>query len=106
MAWIYLAFAGVFEVVWATTLKLSDGFSKLNYTALTIVGMGLSFWLLSQATKTLPLSTAYPIWTGIGAVGAVIVGYIYFGDQIAPMTWIFIALLLISILGIKMTSGH
>jgi len=106
MAWIYLTFAGLFEVVWASTLKLSDGFSKFNYAALTIVGMILSFWFLSQATKTLPLSTAYPIWTGIGAVGTVIVGFVFFGDYIAPMTWLFIALLLISIIGIKVTSGH
>lgn len=106
MAWIYLTFAGLFEVVWASTLKLSEGFTKLNYAVLTIIGMILSFWLLSQATKTLPLSTAYPIWTGIGAVGAVIVGFVFFGDHIAPMTWLFIALLLVSIIGIKMTSGH
>lgn len=106
MAWIYLTLAGLFEVVWASTLKLSEGFSKFTYSALTVVGMILSFWALSQATKTLPLSTAYPIWTGIGAVGSVIVGFVFFGDHIAPMTWIFIALLLISIIGIKITSGH
>ena len=104
MTWIYLVVAGIFEVVWATMMKLSDGFSQLGYTAATIVGMILSFGFLALATKHLPLSIAYPIWTGIGAVGAILVGVIFFKDQIAPITWIFIAMLIIGIIGIKVTS--
>ncbi|WP_125713029.1 DMT family transporter [Companilactobacillus kedongensis] len=106
MNWIYLIAAGLFEVVWAATMKLSHGFTKLNYTALTILGMIASFMLLAKATKTLPLSIAYPIWTGIGALGAIIVGFIFFGDKISPLTWIFIVLLLVSIIGIKLTTSN
>ena len=66
MAWVFLGIAGLMEVFWATCLKLSEGFTKLGFSALTIVGMLVSFGLLSQAMKTLPLGTAYGIWTGIG----------------------------------------
>ncbi|MFC6294398.1 DMT family transporter [Lactiplantibacillus daoliensis] len=104
MTWIYLVVAGIFEVVWATMMKLSNGFSQLGYTAANIVGMVLSFGFLALATKHLPLSIAYPIWTGIGAVGAILVGVIIFKDQIAPITWVFIAMLIIGIIGIKVTS--
>ncbi|MFD1418543.1 DMT family transporter [Companilactobacillus keshanensis] len=106
MNWIYLITAGLFEVIWATTMKLSHGFTKLNYTALTILGMIASFILLAKATKTLPLSIAYPIWTGIGALGAIIVGFVFFGDKISLLTWLFIVLLLISIIGIKLTTSN
>ncbi|MFD0896507.1 DMT family transporter [Loigolactobacillus binensis] len=103
MAWIDLIIAGLFETLWATTLKLSQGFQKLDYTLYTIVGMGLSFWLLAKAIKTLPLGIAYPVWTGIGAVGTIILGVVFFGDRLAPLTWVFVGLLLISIIGIKIT---
>lgn len=105
MAWIYLLIAGIFEVVWSTTMKLSNGFSVLGYSIATIVGMIFSFGALIMATKHLPLSLAYPIWTGIGAVGAIIVGVVLFHDQLSPLTWIFVVLLVISIIGIKLTTG-
>ncbi|AVK64636.1 QacE family quaternary ammonium compound efflux SMR transporter [Lactobacillus sp. CBA3606] len=104
MTWIYLIIAGIFEVVWATMMKLSDGFSQIGYAVATIIGMILSFGFLALATKHLPLSIAYPIWTGIGAVGAILVGVVIFKDQIAPLTWVFIAMLVIGIVGIKVTS--
>ncbi|MCG0733283.1 GroEL supressor protein SugE [Lactiplantibacillus plantarum] len=104
MTWIYLIIAGLFEVVWATMMKLSNGFSHFGYAAATVVGMVLSFGFLALATKHLPLSIAYPIWTGIGAVDAIIVGLVFFKDTIAPITWIFIAMLVIGIIGIKVTS--
>lgn len=69
MSWIYLVIAGIFEVVWATMMKLSNGFSLLGYSIATIVGMIISFGGLILATKDLSLSIAYPVWTGIGAVG-------------------------------------
>ncbi len=103
MAWIYLIVAGLFETVWATTLKMSHGFQKLDYSVYTIIGMGLSFWLLAKAIKTLPLGIAYPIWTGIGALGTIILGVTLFGDRLSPLTWVFVGLLLISIIGIKIT---
>ena len=104
MVWLYLTLAGLFEVFWAAMMKLSHGFTQLGYTAATIIGMILSFAFLAQATKHLPLSIAYPIWTGIGAVGSILVGVIFFKDAISPITWIFIILLMIGILGIKFTT--
>ncbi|MFD1485841.1 DMT family transporter [Lacticaseibacillus baoqingensis] len=104
MAWIYLTIAGVFEVVWATFMKMSAGFHQPVYTVLTVMGMIISFGCLAMATHRLPMSMAYPIWTGIGAVGSVIVGVSFFGDRLSPLTWGFVALLLISIIGIKLTS--
>lgn len=80
MAWMYLVVAGLLEVVWAYTMKLSNGFTQLGYSAITLVAMVASFWLLSVAMKSLPLGTAYTIWTGIGAVGAFIVGILVLGE--------------------------
>jgi quaternary ammonium compound-resistance protein SugE len=104
MAWIYLTFAGLFEVVWATFMKMSEGFHKLGFTALTVLGMLLSFGLLAEATRRLPMSIAYPVWTGIGAVGSVIVGVVLFGDRVSPLTWVFVVFLFVGIIGIKLTS--
>ncbi|KRM94362.1 small Multidrug Resistance protein [Lentilactobacillus senioris DSM 24302 = JCM 17472] len=104
MTWFYLVIAGIFEVVWATTMKLSHGFSQLGYSLATLIGMSLSFGFLALATKHLPLSIAYPVWTGIGAVSSIIIGVTLFHDQLSPATWIFVGLLVISILGIKLTS--
>lgn len=106
MAWLYLGLAGIFEVVWATTMKLSDGFTKCPFVLATLLGMVFSFGFLALATKTLPLSTAYPVWTGIGAVGAILAGVIIFGDHISPITWVFVVLLLISLVGINITHSH
>lgn len=104
MIWVYLTIAGLFEVFWAAMMKLSHGFSVLNYSVLTVIGMVLSFYFLAQATKELPLSIAYPIWTGIGALGSILVGFFFFKDSLSPLTWLFIALLLVGILGIKFTT--
>ena len=79
MAWILLIFAGLLEVVWAYTMKLSDGFTRMGYASITIAALIASFWLLSMAMKSLPLGTAYTIWTGIGAVGAFVVGILRTG---------------------------
>lgn len=81
MAWFYLVVAGLLEVVWAYSMKLSDGFSKPLPAVLTIMAMIASFALLSLAMRTLPLGTAYTIWTGIGAVGAFILGIVALGEQ-------------------------
>ncbi|MCP9311073.1 multidrug efflux SMR transporter [Lacticaseibacillus paracasei] len=86
-------------------MKMSHGFSRLGFTLATLAGMVLSFWFLALAVKHLPLSLAYPVWTGIGAVGSIIVGVVLFKDQLQPATWFFIALLVIGIIGIKVTSG-
>ena len=106
MAWVFLACAGLLEVVWSSFLKLSEGFTKLGWSVATIAGMLASFYLLSQAMKTLPLGTAYAVWTGIGALGAVIVGIVLFKESLSPARLVFAALLLIGIIGLKATSGH
>ena len=82
MAWMYLLAAGLLEIVWAYTMKLSQGFSRPGPTAVTILVMLASFALLSLSMKTLPLSTAYTVWTGIGAVGAFVVGVVVLGEPL------------------------
>ena len=74
MAWICLLAAGCLEMVWVTAMKLSDGFTRVGYSVLTVAAMAASVWLLAQAVKTLPMGTAYAVWTGIGALGAVVPG--------------------------------
>ena len=83
MAWIYLLFAGLLEIVWAVSMKQSEGFTRLTPTVVTIIGMIASFWLLAVAMRSLPLGTAYTIWTGIGAVGAFVVGITVLGEQVS-----------------------
>ncbi|MBN8964745.1 MAG: multidrug efflux SMR transporter [Rhizobiales bacterium] len=85
MAWAYLLLAGVLEVVWASAMKHSEGFTRLGASAVTIVAMIASFWLLALAMRTLPLGTSYTIWTGIGAVGAFIVGITMMGEAVSAM---------------------
>ncbi|WP_428627814.1 DMT family transporter [Sphingopyxis sp.] len=85
MAWIYLTIAGVLEIVWAFSMKQSEGFSKLGPSLVTIAAMIASFALLSLSMKSLPLGTAYTIWTGIGAVGAFLVGIFVLGEQANAM---------------------
>ena len=85
MAWIYLLVAGVLEIVWAFSMKQSEGFTRLTPSLITFATMGASFWLLSLAMRSLPLGTAYTIWTGIGAVGAFIVGIVFLGEQVSAL---------------------
>ena len=95
MPWIYLAIAGLFEVVWAFSMKQSEGFTRPGPTIVTITAMIASFALLSLAMKSLPLGTAYTIWTGIGAVGAFLVGIAVLGETASAMR-IVAALLIVS----------
>jgi len=81
VAWIALVIAGVLEVAWASAMKLSDGFTRLWPAVITIIAMLASVGLLALAMRTIPLSTAYPIWTGIGAVGAFLIGVTILGEQ-------------------------
>ena len=106
MAWVDLLIAGLAEVWWATTMKMSGGFTKFIFSFVSIGGMLVCFGFLIRATMGLPLSIAYPVWTGIGAVGAILAGIILFNEHISLLTWLFVILLVIGILGIKMTSGH
>jgi quaternary ammonium compound-resistance protein SugE len=95
MPWIYLTIAGFFEVVWALAMKQSDGFTRPGPTVVTIAAMIASFALLSLSMKSLPLGTAYTIWTGIGAVGAFTVGIVFLGEAANPLR-ILAALLIVA----------
>ena len=105
MAWIYLFIAGIFEVIWAMGLKYSHGFTKLYPSLITLGGMIISFYLLSLATKSLPIGTAYAIWTGIGALGTVILGIFLFNEALSIQRIVFLGLILIGIFGLKLTSA-
>jgi quaternary ammonium compound-resistance protein SugE len=85
MAWVYLFIAGLLEVVWAYSMKQSEGFTKLLPSLVTLAAMVVSFWLLSVSMRTLPLGTAYTVWTGIGAVGAFAVGIVFLAEPVNAM---------------------
>ena len=106
MAWFCLCIAGLMEMVWSTCMKLSNGFTDLKFSVLTILGMIVSFVFLAQATKVLPLGTAYAVWTGIGALGALVVGILLFKEPATAARIFFAALLLVGILGLKFTAGE
>lgn len=103
MAWIALVFAGVFEIVWASAMKQSHGFTKLWPSVVTGVGMLISFGLLAWAMRSLPLGTAYTIWTGIGAVGAFIVGIVIFGEAATALRLIAAALIVSGLVLMKVS---
>ncbi len=105
MAWIQLIIAGALEILWAISLKYTDGFSKLWPSVLTISGMIASFYFLAQALKTIPVGTGYAIWTGIGAAGTAILGIILFSE---PASWprlLCIGMIVTGIIGLKLTSS-
>jgi quaternary ammonium compound-resistance protein SugE len=104
MAWVFLACAGLLEVFWSSFLKLSDGFTKLGWSVMTIAGMLASFYLLSQAMKTLPLGTAYAVWTGIGAVGAAVTGIVLLGESASAMRIASLVCIVIGIIGLKISA--
>ena len=104
MAWIYLLIAGLFEIGWAVGLKYTDGFTRLWPSIVTIVTMILSFYFLSSAVKTIPIGTAYAIWTGIGAVGTAFLGIIFFDESKEFIRIIFIMLIVVGIVGLKIFS--
>lgn len=105
MAWLILFVAGVFEVGWAIGMKYSHGFTKIIPTALTVLSMLLSVYLLSVAIKQIPIGTAYAVWTGIGIAGTSILGIIIFNEPIEILKVIFISLILIAIVGLKVISN-
>ncbi|NBA85194.1 QacE family quaternary ammonium compound efflux SMR transporter [Emticicia sp. CRIBPO] len=104
MPWLFLFFAGLLEILWAYSMKLSEGFSKPIPSLVTIVAMIASFGLLSLALKTLPIGTAYTIWTGIGAVGAFVIGILVFGEALTVSRAV-AALLIISGIVLMKVSG-
>ena len=106
MAWIFLLSAGVLEVVWAFLMKASAGFTRPWPTVGMIIFMIASFGLLSLAMKTLPLGTAYAIWTGIGAVGAFVVGAVVLGEPLTPMRIAGVTLVASGLIVLKLASSH
>lgn len=104
MAWIYLVTAGLLEIAWAIGLKYTEGFSRLWPSVGTGDAMILSFYLLSLALKSLPVGTAYAVWTGIGAVGTAILGMILFGESRSPGRLVCIVLIVAGVLGLKLFS--
>ena len=104
MAWVYLVIAGLFECGWAIGLKYTEGFTRIVPSLLTVSAMALSFWLLSTAMKSIPVGTAYAVWTGIGAVGVAILGMFLFGESRDIIRITCLLLIVSGILGLKLAS--
>lgn len=104
--WIALIIAGVFEVIWAIFLKNSKGFSETMPTVLFIITLIISMWLLAFSMKTIPMGIAYPVWTGIGAVGSVLVGIFFFKEGASAQKIFFLSFILIGVIGLKLSSKH
>lgn len=104
MSWIILVIAGLLEVVWAVGLKYTHGFSRLTPSFITVTAMIVSMALLAWAMKSLPVGTAYAVWTGIGAVGAAITGIVLLGESANPMRLASLALIVLGIIGLKLST--
>jgi quaternary ammonium compound-resistance protein SugE len=104
MAWVYLFFAGLFEIGWAVGLKYSESFTRLTPSVVTVICLVASMLLLGLAVRSLPLGTAYAVWTGIGAVGAVAAGIVLFGEPAGAARLFFAALIVAGIIGLKLSA--
>ena len=103
-SWIYLIIAGIFEMAWVLALKFSENFTKLIFSALTIIFMILSLLFLSFSFKTIPMGTAYACWTAIGAIGVIIFGIFFLGESANLLRIFFIGLVIAGIIGLKVTA--
>lgn len=106
MAWIVLLLAGAFEIVWAASMKASEGFTRPVWAVATMVSAGLSFWLLAFSMRTLPLGTSYAVWTGLGAAGAFVVGILAFKEPLTLARTLSAGLILAGILGLWLTAQN
>ncbi|MGC9373417.1 MAG: DMT family transporter [Bacteroidales bacterium] len=104
MAWFFLLIAGIFEIGWAIGMKYTQGFTRFWPIVFTLVSMFLSVYLLSLATKTIPIGTAYAVWTGIGIVGTSVLGIILFNEPVEVLRLVFIVMILVAIVGLKVIS--
>ena len=104
MAWFVLISAGILEVVWSLGLRYTHGFTRLVPSVITGTAIVASMLLLARAARTLPIGTAYAVWVGIGAVGAAIGGVVLFNEAMPPLRILFVALLVVSLIGLKLTS--
>lgn len=105
MAWIILIIAGLLEIVWALGLKYTQGFTRPLPSFVTMVALIGSILLLARAARTLPIGTAYAVWVGVGALGAAVGGVVLFGEAVTPKRLGFLALLLVAIVGLKLTAN-
>ncbi|CAN5708236.1 multidrug efflux SMR transporter [soil metagenome] len=105
MAWLMVVVAGLFETGWAIGLKYTEGFTRLGPTVLTAIALVISMVLLGLAARDLPIGTAYAVWVGIGALGAAVLGVVLFGEPLTAPRIAFLTLLLISIVGLRLTGG-
>ncbi|MDG3443371.1 quaternary ammonium compound efflux SMR transporter SugE [Nitrospirillum amazonense] len=105
MAWLWLLLAGLSEVGWAVGLKYTDGFTRLVPSVLTIAAMGISLGTLGLALRTLPLGTAYAVWTGIGTLGTVVAGILLFNEPATALRLACIGLIVAGIAGLKLAHG-
>lgn len=103
MSWLYLIIAGIFEVGWPLGFKLASTYTKYNiiFVVLSVISMALSGMFLYIAQKSIPIGTAYVIWTGVGAVGTLLIGILFFGDSVGFWRLFFITLIIIGIIGVK-----
>ncbi|MEV6328341.1 multidrug efflux SMR transporter [Streptomyces sp. NPDC051909] len=106
MAWVLLLLAGLLEVGWSIGMKYTEGFTRLWPSVFTVAGIIASMVLLAQATKSLPIGTAYGVWVGIGAAGAAVLGMVVLGEPATAARIFFVCLLLVAVVGLKATSGH
>ena len=104
MSWVYLFVAGLFEIGWAIGLKYTDGFTRLVPTVLTAISMAISLGLLGLALKSLPVGTAYAVWTGVGTVGTALLGIYLFGEPATALRLTCIGLIVAGIVGLKVVS--
>jgi quaternary ammonium compound-resistance protein SugE len=105
MAWLLLIAAGLFEIIWALGLKLSEGFTRPLPALVTVAAMALSMAFMAFSLKTIPMGTAYAVWTGIGAVGTAVLGMVLFGEPRAALRLLCICLIIAGIAGLKLTSN-
>ena len=103
MAWIYLVLAGFFELAFAVSLKLSEGFTKTKWIIAFIVCSACSFYFLSKSLGKIPIGTAYLVWTGIGGIGTVIIGILFFNEPSTFLRLFFITLIIIAMIGLKLS---
>jgi len=106
VAWLWLIVAGLLEIVWAVTLKRTEGFTKLWPSVITLAGMIASFYLLSQVMRTLPTGTAYAVWVGIGAAGTALFGILFLDEPRTAFRLVSLALIVLGVIGLRVAEGR
>jgi quaternary ammonium compound-resistance protein SugE len=105
LAWVFLIVAGLLEIVWAVTLKKTEGFTRVGPSLVTLTAMLASFYLLSLAMRTLPTGTTYVIWVGIGAAGTALIGLLFLGEPKTLFRLVSLALILLGVIGLRVADG-